>query len=306
MKKRIGLIGLGDIAQKVYLPLLSTHELVEIAGVMSTSLGTVKKMQEKYRIPFGTTKVDNLLRQEVDAIFVHSPTETHYSIVKQCLMEGIDVYVDKPISYEWQESLELAQLAEKKGVLLAVGFNRRFAPMYREAKQWLRSVGGFDWGSVIKHRMHPQKYPFKQTIYDDLIHMLDLLLWFAEEPFEVSSHQLQINGEGRLLHASGTLSFNEATGIYSMVRRAGIDLEKIELHGKGRSVEVTDLETAVFFELGQMPKTRHFGSWDSVWLRRGFEGVVQHFLESIEDPQHCEIRADLVLPSHQLVEQISI
>ncbi|MGO4269585.1 gfo/Idh/MocA family oxidoreductase, partial [Paenibacillus sp. TAF58] len=42
MKKRIGLIGLGDIAQKVYLPLLSTNEQVEIAGIMSRAPETVE------------------------------------------------------------------------------------------------------------------------------------------------------------------------------------------------------------------------------------------------------------------------
>lgn len=118
MKKRIGIIGLGDIAQKVYLPLLSQHDDVEIVGILSRSLSTVERIQERYRIPSGTTQLQELLDLQLDAVFVHSPTETHYEIVRACLLKGIPVYVDKPLSYEWEQSLELTSLAESKGLLL--------------------------------------------------------------------------------------------------------------------------------------------------------------------------------------------
>ena len=216
------------------------------------------------------------------------------------------MYVDKPLSYEWMESVELSLLAEKKGVLLAVGFNRRYAPLYCEAKRWMQDAGGFDWCSAVKHRVKQQKHSFKQTMYDDLIHILDILLWLGEESCEVHGHQHKIDQEGRMLHTSGNVSFGEATGSYSMVRLAGIDIEKLELHGGGRSVEVTNLETAIFYEHGVMPRTRSYGSWDSLLMRRGFEGIIDHFLQSIDNPQECNIRADLVLESHRLVERLSL
>ncbi len=56
-KKRIGLIGLGDIAQKVYLPLLSVNEQVEIVGIMSSTPATVERMKAKYRIPYRDNKL---------------------------------------------------------------------------------------------------------------------------------------------------------------------------------------------------------------------------------------------------------
>lgn len=302
---RIGLIGLGDIAQKVYLPLLSANEQVEIVGLMSRAPATVARMKAKYRIPFGTTSLDELLEQEVDAVFVHSPTPTHYEIAMKSMERGVAVYVDKPLSYQWEQSVEMASFAEKKGLLLAAGFNRRFAPLYVEVKQWLQAAGGFDWCSAVKHRIKQQNCSAKETLYDDLIHMLDLLLWLGEGPYDVKACGQQQDHEGRLLHASGTLGFGKAIGTYSMVRLAGVDLEKVELHGSGRSVEVTNLETAVMYEKGEMPRVRTFGSWDTVLERRGFAGGVQHFLDSLGNPEACRIRADLVLDSHQLVERVS-
>ncbi|MEC0271267.1 Gfo/Idh/MocA family oxidoreductase [Paenibacillus anseongense] len=305
-RKRIGIIGLGDIAQKVYLPLLSVNEQVDIAGIMSSTPATVERMKTKYRIPFGTTKLEELLALDLDAVFVHSPTPTHYEIAMKSMEQGVAVYVDKPLSYDWEQSVEMASYAERKGVLLVAGFNRRFAPLYLEARDWLKEAGGFDWCSAVKHRIKQQGHGAKETLYDDLIHMLDLLLWLGESPYEVASHHQQVDEVGRLLHASGTLSFGSSQGTYSMVRLAGVDLEKVELHGSGRSVEVTNLESAVFYEKGAAPRVRSFGSWNTVLERRGFASVVQHFLDSLADPNACTIRGDLVLASHQLVERLSV
>lgn len=305
-RKRIGLIGLGDIAQKVYLPLLSVNEQVELVGIMSSTSATVERMKAKYRIPFGTTVLAELLAQGLDAVFVHSPTATHFEIVMACMAQGVAVYVDKPLSYTWAESVEMAAYAERKGVLLAAGFNRRFAPLYIEAKQRLQEAGGFDVASAVKHRTKLQGHGAKETLYDDLIHMLDTLLWLGESPCEVRSSQQQVDDSGKLLHASGMLGFGSAIGSYSMARQAGVDLEKVELHGSGRSVEVTNLESAVFYDKNAAPRLRTFGSWDTVLERRGFAGVVQHFLNALEDPNACSIRGDLVLASHQLVEKLSV
>ncbi|MEC0230303.1 Gfo/Idh/MocA family protein [Paenibacillus alba] len=305
-RKRIGIIGLGDIAQKVYLPLLSVNEQVEIAGIMSFTQATVERMKAKYRIPFGTTNLEELLALGLDAVFVHSPTSTHYDIAMTCIKHGVAVYVDKPLSCEWDQSVQMASFAEQKGVLLAAGFNRRFAPLYMEAKHWLQETGGFDWCSAVKHRVKLQNHGAKETLYDDLIHMLDLLLWLGEKPYDIQAYHQQVDEAGKLLHASGTLAFGSSLGTYSMVRLAGVDLEKVELHGSGRSVEVTNLESAVFYEKGTAPRIRTFGSWDTVLERRGFASVVQHFLDSLDNPSACTIRGDLVLASHQLVERLSV
>lgn len=305
-KKRIGLIGLGDIAQKVYLPLLSVNEQVDLVGIMSSTAATVERMQAKYRIPFGTTQLDELLALGLDAVFVHSPTPTHFDIAMKCMAHGVAVYVDKPLSYVWAESVEMASYAERKGILLAAGFNRRYAPLYMEAKMWLQEAGGFDWASAVKHRTKLQGHGAKETLYDDLIHMLDTLLWLGESPYEVKTSHQQVDDRGKLLHASGTLGFGASMGSYSMVRLAGVDLEKVELHGSGRSVEVTNLESAVFYDKNAAPRLRTFGSWDTVLERRGFAGVVQHFLDSLNDPNDCGIRGDRVLASHALVEKLSV
>jgi virulence factor len=306
VRKRVAMIGIGDIARKVYLPLLSRHDRAEVVGVLSHSPATVQGAVSSYRFPKGTTDLDELLSWDLDAVFVHSPTPTHYDIVTKCLSHGVSVYVDKPLSYNLEESRRMAELAEDEGLLLAVGFNRRYAPMYTAAKAWLAKAGGIRHCSAIKHRTKLQPCSSRETVHDDLIHMLDLLLWLSGGDYELLRSHIQSGEDGRLLQSSGMLGWdNGTTGMFSMVRDAGADLEKLELHGNGRSVEVADMERAVLYEKGALPRTQSFGSWDTVLERRGFSGVVNHFLSNIDTPEQCGVAARAVLPSHQLAAQLT-
>jgi virulence factor len=90
-----------------------------------------------------------------------------------------------------------------------------------------------------------------------------------------------------------------------MNRRAGGDIEKLELHGGGRSVEIVNLETAIKRDKQGGERTIRFGSWDTVSYRRGFTGIVDHFLDSLDKPEQCQISAERVIDTHRLVERLS-
>lgn len=313
MKTRIGIIGLGDIAQKVYLPLLGTNVNVHIVGISSRTSATVERIAKQYRIEGCYSTVEELLAAEPEAVFVHSPTEAHYDIVMACLKKRVAVYVDKPLSYIYQESEAMAQYALDQGVMLGVGFNRRFAPLYVQAKAWLEETGGFELCTVSKHRTKLQKHSAKFTLYDDMIHMLDLLLWIGGNRYQDLQYIEQQDKEGRLLLGAGSLTFTGdnspehvvRAGQFSMVRRAGADLEKLELHGSSRSAEVTNMESAVWYDQHGFPRSSGFGSWETILSRRGFAGAVNHFLQHLHDPASCSIRADQVLPVHQMIERMT-
>ncbi|MNI74317.1 putative oxidoreductase YceM [compost metagenome] len=134
--------------------------------------------------------------------------------------------------------------------------------------------------------------------------MLDLLVWLAgDEPATVGS-SLRVDEKGRLLHGSGGVESRGFVGQFAMNRAAGIDLERLSLYGAGRSAEVTNLEQGFFSSVTGGEHTRSFGSWAGVLERRGFAGVIQHFLDSLDSPEECELRADRTLATHRLVEQL--
>ncbi|GGN95645.1 Gfo/Idh/MocA family protein [Saccharibacillus kuerlensis] len=304
-RKKVALIGIGGIAEKVYLPLLAGHPDAEIVGIVSRTESRVRAAASLHRIPNFSTELDDLLRWEPDAVFVHSATDSHYAIVMRCLEAGLPVYVDKPLSTDPAESRAMASKAEEKGLLLSVGFNRRFAPLYVGAKTWIEEAGGFAQMQAVKHRTRMQHRSARETVYDDLIHMLDLLLWLGKGDIRSLSGGIEADEQGRMRQAFGSLRLGGGIGSYSMVRSAGRDFERLELHGSGRSAVVEDLERALWTEDGGRPQESGFGSWDTVLKRRGFEGVVQHVLDTLDEPERCTVRADRVLDSHELAERAS-
>ncbi|WP_310550203.1 Gfo/Idh/MocA family protein [Paenibacillus glufosinatiresistens] len=302
---RIAIAGLGDIARKVYLPLLSQLRRVEIAGVLSSSPATVERTVQQYRLPRGTVSLEEMLDWEIDAVFIHSPTPVHYDMVMKCLERGKAVYVDKPLSYRLEESAEMAQSAEEKGLLLAVGFNRRFAPLYLQAREWVEQAGRPGFLTAYKHRTGLQPLTARETVHDDLIHMLDLLLWLGGDEAALEGARLLRDGEGRLLRVSGSLEWQGALGQFGMARDSGADAERLELHGEGRSAIVQDMEQAILQEKSRPARTLGCGSWDTLLDRRGFSGAVAHFLDHIGQPSGCSIGAGRVLTAHKLADRLS-
>ncbi len=283
MKRRAGIVGLGSIASKMYLPLLCNHPGIEVAGLVSRSPATVESYGEQYRVSRRFTDLRGLLELEPEIVFVSSPTDTHFEIVTQCLRAGVNVYVDKPLSYDLAEAEEMAALAEERGLLLAVGFNRRFVPLYREARSWMEGGGGFELAIAHKNRTASQRAPARETVYDDLIHVVDTLVWLGGSA-ETLHYAQRLDDAGRLVTATGTLSLGEAMAQFWMQRGSGGNGESLELHGGGRYARITGLERGVLGEKGA-EFTREPGGWDSVAHRRGFAGMIDHVLESLAEPR---------------------
>lgn len=138
---KVGCIGLGDIAQKAYLPVLSTLPGVEL-HLQTRTPATLAAVAETHRIPAAQCHTDlgSLLAQGLDAAFVHAPTAAHPEIAGRLIEAGVPTYVDKPLAYGLAESERLVELAEARGVGLAVGFNRRLAPGYAQCAEQPREL----------------------------------------------------------------------------------------------------------------------------------------------------------------------
>lgn len=146
-KPTIGVVGLGNIAQKAYLPILTKEENWSLAGAYSRSKIKREAICSKYRMN-SFNSLSSLI-STCDAVFVHSITESHYEVVNTLLSNGVDVYVDKPLASNLEDAEKLVECSEKKGRKLMVGFNRRFAPLYVRAKQMAK---GTAWINMEKHR----------------------------------------------------------------------------------------------------------------------------------------------------------
>ncbi len=74
-----------------------------------------------------------------DAVFICSPTPTHFEIIKYCSEKKIHVFCEKPVDLNIEKIKLLKQIISKSGIICQVGFNRRFDPDFAFIKYRIKS-----------------------------------------------------------------------------------------------------------------------------------------------------------------------
>ncbi|MET9963385.1 Gfo/Idh/MocA family oxidoreductase [Streptomyces sp. NPDC006326] len=291
---KVGVIGLGDIAQKAYLPVLTTRPGVEL-HLQTRTPATLERIGEVHRIPPGHrhATLDGLLAQGLDAAFVHAPTTVHPEIVTRLLEEGVPTYVDKPLAYELADSRRLVELAEARGVSLAVGFNRRHAPGYSQCADHPRELI-----VMQKNRIGLPEDP-RTFVLDDFIHVVDTLRFLLPGEADHVDVRAQLR-EGLMYQVVLQLSGPGFTALGIMNRLSGSTEEVLEVSGQDTKRQVVNL-AEVIDHRGQ-PTVRRRGDWVSVARQRGIEQVVDAFLEAVEAGRTLSARDALL--THELCERV--
>ena len=112
---------------------------------------------------------------KVDGVVIVTPAQTHFSLCKEFLEAGKDVFVEKPLTLANDESKDLAELAQKNKRILQVGHILRFDP----ATLWLRDAiqsGQFGRVNMVRGHFGGFKRPRNDSgvMFADGIHFVDL------------------------------------------------------------------------------------------------------------------------------------
>jgi predicted dehydrogenase len=81
------------------------------------------------------TTIDEALASSPDAALICTPPDTHVEVTRRAFESGAHCFVEKPLATDYQQALEIAELAEKSGLNLMVGFNLRFHPGLMKLQQ---------------------------------------------------------------------------------------------------------------------------------------------------------------------------
>ncbi|WP_405565624.1 Gfo/Idh/MocA family oxidoreductase [Streptomyces phaeochromogenes] len=291
---KVGCIGLGDIAQKAYLPVLATRPGLEL-HVHTRTPATLARVADSLHLPAGQrhTDLSELLAQDLDAAFVHAPTHAHPEIVTRLLEAGVATYVDKPIAYELADSERLVKLAEERNTSLAVGFNRRYAPGYTQCADHPRELI-----LMQKNRIGLPEQP-RTMILDDFIHVVDTLRFLAPGPVDDVTVRARVE-DGLLHHVVLQLAGEGFTALGVMNRLSGSNEEILEVSGQDTKRQVVNLAEVIDHK-GQ-PTIRRRGDWVPVARQRGIEQVVLAFLDAVRAGKVLSARD--ALATHELCERV--
>jgi len=293
---KIGIIGLGDIAQKAYLPVLCSKEID--LHLYTRDLEKLFRIGRQYRVQNLHQNFESILNSGIQAAFVHTSTGSHVEIIQMLLMHNIHVYVDKPITYDFASSKQLLDLAESKKLILMVGFNRRYAPAYRELKQ----LSNPNMVIMQKNRISLPG-DIRTFIFDDFIHVVDTLSYLF--PFPIK--ELSVKGmkkAGMLYHVViQMIAENGAIAMGIMNRDSGLVEERVEVFSSNEKRTVLNL-SSLSVHVNRDETSKAMGDWDSMLYKRGFEQIITDFLHAIKSGGSPQFTKEDSLHTHQFCEQI--
>ena len=112
----IGIVGLGYWGKNI---LRNLYEMGVLKVACDSDENSIATLKDNYKnLPFKTSVRDLLNEPSFRAIAIATPAATHYQIVKEALLAGKDVLVEKPLALSIREGEELVQLAEENKRIL--------------------------------------------------------------------------------------------------------------------------------------------------------------------------------------------
>jgi predicted dehydrogenase len=134
----IGIVGCGYWGPK---HLRNFYELPEarVAYVCDLEENNLRQVRSQYPSVATTTEYSDLLGKSVDAIVVATPAKTHYRLAKEALLHKKHVLIEKPITTNSLQALELIELAERQSLVLMAGHTYEYHPAVDYLKQLIKN-----------------------------------------------------------------------------------------------------------------------------------------------------------------------
>lgn len=301
-KFRVGVIGTGAIAKISHLPILADREDVDLVGVMAKHLENAQRAKQRYAFGAAVETLDELIQLDLDCAFVLSPKPEHPAQVMRLLQAGIHVFCEKPLAMTLREAGEMAEKAEKTGKTLMVGFNRRFAPVYRKAKE---AYGDLAPDVIIAQKNRPAS-EYRATL-ENAIHMVDLMRYLSGECISVEAHSKFMDPYYETLTTAQLQFENGTMGMLVADRASGQWMETLEIHGHNRSVYVNSPDTITVVDDQQHHKTTMTPlamGWARVEDKLGFTAADDHFFKCLKIGEKPLTSAADAYKTHELMHRI--
>lgn len=192
-KVRVGIVGLGWVAQVVHLPVIQKLVEAELVAVCEKDKGRGRLVAEKFGLTRVYTDFEEMLdKEDMRAVIVSASTDAHRDLTIAALKKGKDVLVEKPIARTFAEAVAMSEASREYKSKLMVGMNHRFRPDTMILKSFIE---GKELGKIffvktgwLRHRTNDNKWLVQKEksgggVFIDMgIVMLDMALWMMGYP----------------------------------------------------------------------------------------------------------------------------
>lgn len=266
---RVGMIGAGVYAQAMLLPFYKA-EGVDFRAITTASGVSARDIAEKYGFNYCATSADDVLDDaDVNLVVVATRHDLHAELVRRALLKGKHVFVEKPLALSDEELEGVLDAAANSAGQVMVGFNRRFSPLARAAREFFN---GRQAPLSISYRVNAGRIPKSHWLQDpregggriigEVCHFIDLMQYltgslvtriYAESI--TSRNQEMVDEDNSFI----TLRFADGSNgsiAYLSEGDKAMPKERVEIFSEGKSFVLDDFRSATSYRNGREESTK--------------------------------------------------
>ncbi len=291
----VGVLGAGTFAQNTLLPALKKIADVSFLGVCNATGPRSRHVAEKFGFSYCANSEQDILKDpKVKAVIIATRHNLHARQVLAALDARKAVFCEKPLCLTEDElaAIVRAALPGRAGApvapsLLMVGFNRRFAPMAVQLRQFVSEIHE---PLAIHYRVNAGCLPADHWVNDpeqgggrilgEACHFVDFLCFLAGTyPVEVQGKTLRNSGQYSMDNVLATLKFaNGTVGTISYLANGdkSASKERVEVFGGGSVAILEDFRRLELVRHGRRKVTRARWGQD-----KGHKAEMQAFIDAV-------------------------
>lgn len=172
MSLKVSILGLGKMGVN-HLRTLSLLKEADIQYIFDFEEATLKKLSSEYNVAY--TLDFNEAVQGCDAVYIVTPTSTHFEYFKKCSPKVKNIFIEKPLTASYEEGLELSQISEKNSNFIQCGFVERFNPAFESLTQIVKDQEIINVDFTRTNKLS-SRITDVDVVLDLMIHDIDLAL----------------------------------------------------------------------------------------------------------------------------------
>jgi predicted dehydrogenase len=288
-KVKVAMVGAGGMANSVHYPSLASFDDVQIAGISDIDENRMNTTADKYNIEKRYKSYRKMIEEIApDAVYVIGQPNIMYDIWTWCLDQGLNLYIEKPMGLSIHQARSLAILAEKKGCITQVSFQRRTCPMVVMLREECLKRGTIVHAVCRFYKFAiGANYGPRDHMMDDSVHAIDTLRWICGgEVIKVDSVTKRvlvpdINLIMALLHFD-----NGALGVLMNSWSSGRRIFDVEMHSAGICVEAEHEGKGYLYADGDTKgieyDTKEVAGSDQNFVYGGFQAKNREFIDCVK------------------------
>ena len=287
---KVGVLGAGNYAQAVFLPIIRKTGGAEMKGIVTASGLSAQQAAKKFGFGFAATTEEEVLENpDINTVVILTRHQHHARQVLTALNNQKSAYCEKPLALNSEELAEIeTKLDQPETPLLSVGYNRRFAPMAASMAEFLRVHSE---PLFIQYRVNAGYLPLNHWLHDpqqgggriigEGCHFIDFLTFLVgSSPVTVHATALPDNEKYNRDNIILTLRYQDGsigTVTYLANGNKNFAKERIEVFTSGRIVVLNDFRTLELVTEEHKHTTRSRLSQD-----KGHSNAWQSFLTAVK------------------------